>query len=83
MSTITVNISFQDSLLKEIDKTAKKEHRSRSELLREAARLYIQRQRQWEKLFMLGDRMTEEKQLNLKDVEEEILAARRNRAESR
>ena len=32
---------------------------------------------------MLGDRMTEEKQLNLKDVEEEILAARRNRAESR
>lgn len=83
MSTITVNISFQDSLLKEIDKTAKKEHRSRSELLREAARLYIQRQRQWEELFTLGDRMTEEKQLNLKDVEEEILAARRNRAESR
>ena len=83
MSTITVNISFQDSLLKEIDKTAKKEHRSRSELLREAARLYIQRQRQWEELFMLGDRMTQEKQLSVKDVEEEIQAARRNRAESR
>lgn len=83
MSTITVNISFQDSLLKEIDKIAKKEHRSRSELLREAARLYIQRQRQWEELFMLGDRMTEEKQLSLKNVEEEILAARRNRTESR
>ncbi len=48
------------SLLKEIDKTAKKEHRSHSELLREAARLYIQRQRQREELFMLGDRMTEE-----------------------
>jgi len=69
--------------LKEIDKIAKKEHRSRSELLREAARLYIQRQRQWEELFMLGDRMTEEKQLSLKNVEEEILAARRNRTESR
>jgi len=70
-------------LLKEIDKTAKKEHPSHSELLREAARLYIQRQRQREELFKLGDRMTEEKQLNLKDVEEEILAARRSRAESR
>ncbi|NTW84429.1 MAG: ribbon-helix-helix protein, CopG family [Chlorobiaceae bacterium] len=76
MSNVTVNISFQDSLLKEIDKTAKKEHRSRSELLREAVRLYIQRQRQWEELFLLGDRLTAEKQLTLRDVEDEIRAVR-------
>jgi metal-responsive CopG/Arc/MetJ family transcriptional regulator len=82
MSNVTVNISFQDSLLKEIDKTAKKEHRSRSEFLREAARFYIQRQRQWEDLFLLGDRQTVEKQLTLRDVEDEISAVRKERARS-
>ncbi|EMO95400.1 ribbon-helix-helix protein, CopG family [Leptospira interrogans str. UI 13372] len=39
----TVNISFEKALLKEIDKIAKREHRSRSELIREAARAYIEK----------------------------------------
>jgi len=81
MSNVTVNISFQDSLLSEIDKTAKREHRSRSELIREAARLYIQRQCQWNDLFQLGDRIALEKQLTVKDVEEEIAAIRKKNAD--
>lgn len=40
MDTTTVNISFQESLLVDIDKIARVESRSRSELLREAARLH-------------------------------------------
>lgn len=79
----TVNISFQDSLLKEIDKTAKKEHRSRSELIREAARQYIRRQNQWNELFQLGDRIAKEKQLTIEEIEEEIAAARHKRANDR
>ena len=82
MSTVTVNISFQDSLLSEIDKTAKREHRSRSELIREAARLYIQRQRQWNDLFQLGDRISQEQQLTVKDIEEEIAATRKKNADN-
>ncbi|MCH2342811.1 MAG: ribbon-helix-helix domain-containing protein [Pseudomonas sp.] len=39
MSTVTVNISFQNDLLAAIDAEAKRESRSRSELLREAARV--------------------------------------------
>ena len=80
MSTVTVNISFQESLLNEIDNTARKEHRSRSEFLREAARLYIQRQQQWEELFRLGDAITAAKQLTVRDVEDEINAARQKNA---
>ena len=79
----TVNISFQDSLLKEIDKTAKKEHRSRSELIREAARQYIRRQNQWNELFRLGDRIAKEKQLSIEKVEEEIAATRLKRTTDR
>jgi metal-responsive CopG/Arc/MetJ family transcriptional regulator len=80
MSTVTVNISFQESLLNEIDSTAKKEHRSRSEFLREAARLYIQRQQQWEELFRLGDEICGTKKLTVRDVEDEINAARKKSA---
>lgn len=36
-----IMISLSDKLLKEIDAVAKREHRSRSELIREAARQYI------------------------------------------
>jgi len=43
MDTTTVNISFKTDLLKQIDKTAKAESRSRSELIREAAREYIEK----------------------------------------
>ena len=41
MKTVTVNISFRKDLLEAIDAAAKRESRSRSELVREAARYYI------------------------------------------
>ena len=40
--TTKVMASFPDEFLAEVDRVAKEEHRSRSELLREAMRLYIQ-----------------------------------------
>ena len=39
--TTKVMVSFPDKFLKEVDHIAEEEHRSRSELLREAMRLYI------------------------------------------
>jgi metal-responsive CopG/Arc/MetJ family transcriptional regulator len=36
-----VIVSFPDELLAQVDRIAKEEHRSRSELLREAVRLYM------------------------------------------
>ena len=76
MSTVTVNVSFQDSLLNEIDKTARNEYRSRSELIREAARAYIQRQNQWNDLFQLGDITAKKQHLIEHDVAVEIEAVR-------
>jgi len=59
METVTVNISFKKSLLEEIDAAAKQEMRTRSEFLREAARLYIERKKNNEKQYhwdsMQGD----------------------------
>ncbi|NTU44218.1 MAG: ribbon-helix-helix protein, CopG family [Chlorobiaceae bacterium] len=82
MPTVTVNIAFQDSLLDEIDKTARKEFRSRSELIREAARLYIERRSQWSDLFALGDMVAQNNQLTQDDVSGEIASARASRTTS-
>lgn len=82
MPTVTVNIAFQDSLLNEIDKTARKDFRSRSELIREAARLYIERRNQWNDFFLLGDKVLLENQLTEDDVAGEIEAVRAARVKS-
>jgi len=79
MSTTTVNISFPSDLLAAIDAEARRESRSRSELLREAARLYVRRQQRWERLFEMGDRLAEQRGLEVRDVETEIHRARRER----
>jgi len=79
MSNVTVNISFQDKLLKEIDSEAARESRSRSELLRQAARVYVRRQKQWEDVFRLGDRLNERHELKKRDVETEIRSVRRRK----
>lgn len=76
MSTTTVNISFQESLLREIDQMADEESRSRSELLREAARAYIQQKRRWQSIFGAGKRIAAAKGLKPDDVMKEIRAHR-------
>ncbi len=76
MTTRTVNISFQDELLRAIDRTAKMESRSRSELLREAARSYIYRRQRWDELFARGRTIARSRSLTPEDVAGEIKAHR-------
>ena len=47
MRSITVNLSLPSLLLKLIDQKAKEELRTRSELLREAARAYLAHEQRW------------------------------------
>jgi len=72
MKTSTVNIAFKDDLLKDIDDVAKKESRSRSELIREAARMYIEKKRNWETIFKFGQAHAKKIGLTEKDIENEI-----------
>ncbi|MDO8674498.1 MAG: ribbon-helix-helix domain-containing protein [Candidatus Omnitrophota bacterium] len=51
MKTQTVNISFSDELLRDIDSVSREEARSRSEFIREAARAYIAKKRVWKGIF--------------------------------
>ena len=80
MAVATVNISFNTDILKQIDKIAKKEARTRSELIREAARIYIERKKSWESIFMYGESLSSKYGFTEKDVNEEI---KRYRKESK
>ena len=80
MNTTTVNIAFQGTLLAEIDRVANAESRSRSELLREAARSYIARKRRWDDIFGYGKTISARGKLTEADVATEIQAYRRRKA---
>ncbi len=77
MKTGTVNISFKKELLQQIDEVAKEEARSRSELVREAARMYIERKTRWKEIFAYGKMQAGQLGLREKDVAVEIRAYRK------
>ena len=79
MKSSTVNISFNDELLKQIDQVAREESRSRSELIREAARGYIERRHRWRQIFDLGKMKVARRSIVESDVESEIAAYRRGK----
>jgi len=79
MKTGTVNISFQEGLLRQIDQTAREESRSRSELIREAARMYIERKKRWKDIFVFGEKQAGRLELSEHDVESEIGTYRRSK----
>ena len=83
MNTATVNISFQESLLADIDKIAKVESRSRSELLREAVRLYIDRKRRWDRIFAYGRSVVTRGNLTEADVDSEVQTYRQQKVRNR
>lgn len=79
MSSTTVNVSFSKELLRTMDAVARKEARSRSELLREAVRLYIEQRRHWKKIFDYWHQEAVKANIKPKDVESMIADARRRR----
>jgi metal-responsive CopG/Arc/MetJ family transcriptional regulator len=78
----TVNISFEKTLLKAIDKIAKREHRSRSELIREAARKYIEKVERWDSIFKYSENILGNKNLSEKDIITEVKKYRRSKKAS-
>ena len=83
MTTATVNVSFPKQLLKTMDRLAKREARTRSELLREAARQYVERKQRWERIFAFGQQHAKRTGLKPEDVETLIADYRRAKNDHR
>ena len=77
--TSTVNISFRKDLLAEIDEVARTESRTRSELLREAARMYIERKRRWNTHFAQAEQTAAAVNLSDDDIVGETKTYRESR----
>jgi len=79
MAVATVNISFQEDLLCQIDRIAKNEARTRSELIREAARIYIEKKKKWESIFAYGESLSSKYKFTENDVNKEIKKYRKEK----
>ena len=79
MAISTVNISFQKNLLSQIDQIASDEARTRSDLIREAVRIYIKRKKEWETLFRTGANIASTLEIKEKDVMKEIKRYRKQK----
>ena len=55
MNTQTLNIALPTDLVQRVDRVAKKEYRNRSELIREALRVYLEDKTEWEEIYKLGE----------------------------
>ena len=79
MRTATVNVSFPKSLLKTMDQVAQRESRSRSELLREAARAYVERKGRWERLFAYWQDAARRSRITPAEIEKTLARVRTRR----
>ena len=78
MKYINVNIEFPEDILSEIDKQSKSEGRTRSELIRESARVYLVTER-WKKIRELGERKKYEMNLSNEEQIEDLVDEYRNK----
>ena len=69
----TVNISFSSGILQQIDELAKKEARTRSELIREATRVYFERKKKWESIFAYGESLSSKYGFTEEDAKNEVM----------
>ena len=79
MPVSTVNISFQRDFLVQIDQIANAEARTRSELIREAVRAYIDRKKEWERIFIIGNEIGSKLKISEEDVMNEIKEYRKTK----
>ena len=76
----TVTISLPPALARQVDRVARAEGRSRSELLREAFRQYIGRLERWERIFAASSEAGRRSGLKDADVARVVKEHRRSKA---
>jgi len=73
MQTQTFNISLPKELVKKVDRAAQKEYRNRSELIREALRIYMNRMDSWDRIFKAGKKAMKEMGIKSEEQVNEIV----------
>ncbi|MDR1344723.1 MAG: ribbon-helix-helix domain-containing protein [Tannerellaceae bacterium] len=72
----TVTVPFQEDLLKQIDRFAADNVRSRVDVIVEATRIYVEREQNWQAIFSCGDSLASKNDITEADIMSEIKATR-------
>ncbi|MGZ4105022.1 MAG: CopG family ribbon-helix-helix protein [Actinomycetota bacterium] len=75
----TVTVSLPPDLAREVDRVARREGRSRSEMFREALRQYLGRRERWDRIFALGEQKARQLDVTEQDVTAAVKARRKAR----
>lgn len=74
MMTQTLNIALPVDLVKKADLVAKKEYRNRSELIREALRIYLEDKAKWQEIVAYGKKQA--KKMGIKSEQDVVRIVR-------
>jgi metal-responsive CopG/Arc/MetJ family transcriptional regulator len=77
-STRTITISLPPETLEQIERITKEEGRTRSELLQEAVRRYVE-EWEWQRLYRVAEAKSREKGIASEEQVNELIHARRHR----
>lgn len=75
-TTKTITISLPPEMLEQVERLMKEEGRTKSELLREALRRYVE-EREWERLYRVIETTAKEKGITSEEQINELIHARR------
>ena len=78
MATQTFNIALPIDLIQKVDRVAKREYRNRSELIREALRIYLEDKLEREEIFKLGEKAMQSMEIKDEDEVNKIVSQYRH-----
>jgi metal-responsive CopG/Arc/MetJ family transcriptional regulator len=78
MAVASINLAFEDDFVKQIDLIANNESISRSELIYNSAKMYINRKQKLQELFAYGESVAARNNFTEEDIMEEIKKYRNN-----
>jgi predicted transcriptional regulator len=79
MATATINMTFDDEMIRQIDSIANNESLTRTDLIYNSVKMYINRKQRLQQLFAYGERIAAKGNFTEEDVMEEINQYRKNK----
>ncbi|MDR2576028.1 MAG: ribbon-helix-helix domain-containing protein [Treponema sp.] len=81
MNVSTISIPLQNDILAQVDQIANDEARTRADLISDAVRIYVERKKEWQKIFKIGEKIGAGLEISEDDIMKEIKAYRKEKTE--
>jgi len=78
MALATVNLAFEDDFIKQIDYFANNESLTRTDLIYNSIKMYINRKQKLQELYAYGEKIAKENEFTEEDIINDIKEYRKN-----